>query len=98
MKKLFTALLAGSALFLSACSNQTAYIHGKVPSKLSYEENQAFFVGGIGQERTVNAVEICGSEEKISKVESQLTAGNILVGMVTLGIYTPRVSRVYCQQ
>lgn len=98
MKKTLMSLVVGSALFIAACSNQTAYLKGNVPAKLSYEENQSFFLYGIGQERVVNAVEICGGEEKISKVESQLTGGNILVGLVTLGIYTPRVSRVYCQQ
>ncbi|AGH37468.1 Lipoprotein [Bibersteinia trehalosi USDA-ARS-USMARC-188] len=98
MKKMLTTLVVGSALLISACSNQTVYLNDKAPAKLSYEENQSFFISGIGQERTVNAVEICGGEDKISKVESQLTGGNILVGLVTLGIYTPRVSRVYCQQ
>ena len=98
MKKVLTALLAGTALLLSACTTQTAYTKGSdVPSKLAYQKNQSFFVFGIGQERTVNAVEVCGNEENIAKVESRWTAPNIIVGLVTFGIYVPRESRVYCQ-
>lgn len=98
MKKFLTMLVASSAMILSACSNQVAYTQNHSNIKLAYNENQPFFLFGIGQERSVDAVQICGDEKNIAKVESQLTAGNILVGLVTIGIYTPRASRVYCQQ
>ena len=95
MKKFLATLLASTTLLLSACSTQTAYV--KSPAgKLTYEDSQTFFLFGIGQEKTVNAVEVCG-EAKIAKVESELTAPNVLLGLVTLGIYTPRTARVYCQ-
>ena len=96
MKKFLATLLAGTTLLLSACSTQTAYV--KSPAgKLTYEDSQTFFLFGIGQEKTVNAVEVCGCEARIAKVESELTAPNVLLGLVTLGIYTPRTARVYCQ-
>ena len=88
MKKFLATLLAGTTLLLSACSTQTAYV--KSPAgKLTYEDSQTFFLFGI--------VEVCGGEAKIAKVESELTAPNVLLGLVTLGIYTPRTARVYCQ-
>ncbi|EEV24828.1 lipoprotein [Actinobacillus minor 202] len=95
MKKFLTTLLAASCL-LSGCATQTAYINDSSSGKLSYEDNQSFFLFGIGQENTVNAVQICSGESKIAKVESELTGKNILLGLVTLGIYTPRAARVYC--
>ena len=70
MKKFLATLLAGTTLLLSACSTQTAYV--KSPAgKLTYEDSQTFFLFGIGQEKTVNAVEVCGGEAKIAKVESE---------------------------
>lgn len=96
MKKFFATLLAASTLVLSACSTQTAYVNSTV-GKLSYEESQAFFINGIGQEKSVDAVKVCGGSKNIAKVESELTGKNILLGVLTLGIYTPRTARVYCQ-
>lgn len=96
MKKFLATLLASTTLLLSACSTQTAYVKSHT-GKLTFEENQTFFLFGIGQEETINAVQVCGSEEKIAKVESELTGSNILLTLVTLGIYTPRHARVYCQ-
>ena len=96
MKKFFAALLAVSTLALSACSTQTAYVNGTV-GKLSYEESQTFFISGIGQEKTVDAVKVCGNSKNIAKVESEWTGKNILLGVLTFGIYTPRTARVYCQ-
>lgn len=96
MKKFLATLLATSTLLLSACSTQTAYVKSQA-GQPKLEENQTFFLFGIGQEKTINAVQVCGGEEKIAKVESKLTGSNILLGLVTLGIYTPRQARVYCQ-
>lgn len=94
MKKLLAMLLATS--LLSACATQTVHLQ-KGNSRLSYEESQTFFISGLGQEQTVNAVQICGDESRIAKVESHLSGTNILLGIVTLGIYTPRTARVYCK-
>jgi hypothetical protein len=95
MKKLLCTLLAASAL-LSGCAMQTAYVNG-TGGRLSYEDSQAFFIAGIGQEKTVDAVQVCGGEQNITKVESHLDGVNVLWGLVTLGIYTPRTARVYCR-
>lgn len=98
MKKLFTSLLLGTSLFLSACSTQTAYLQKKSPALPTYEDSQSFFFWGIGQEKVVNAVEVCKSEDKIAKVESEWTAPNIILSTITLGIYFPRTARVYCNK
>ena len=55
-----------------------------------------FFVSGIGQEQEIDPVAICGSADKVAKVEVQQSFINGLLGFITYGIYTPRQARVYC--
>ena len=76
MRKFFATALAVSTLALSACSTQTAYVNSSV-GKLSYEESQTFFLHGIGQEKTVDAVKVCGSAKNIAKVESEWAGKNV---------------------
>lgn len=97
MKKLL-ALFALTTL-LAACTTQTAHIGAKLTDNIKPTKSihQPFFVGGIGQEETLNVVEVCGSADKVNQVETVLSGGNVLVGIVTLGIYTPRTANVYCK-
>ena len=39
----------------------------------------------------------CGGVDKVVKVEAQHTFINGLLGLVTLGIYTPRDAKIYCK-
>lgn len=96
MKKVLAALLA-STVVLTGCMTQTATLKPNTATTPTFEETQSFFISGIGQSKTINAVKICGGQDKIAKVESFWSAPNILLGAVTLGIYTPRTARVYCQ-
>ena len=68
MKKFLATLLAGTTLLLSACSTQTAYV--KSPAgKLTYEDSQTFFLFGIGQEKTVNALKFVVAKQKSQKLK-----------------------------
>ncbi|HGO5856961.1 Bor family protein [Mannheimia glucosida] len=98
MKKLL-AISVLTALLTTACTTQTAHIGGKVTDNIKPTKSvtQSFFIGGIGQEETLNVTEICGSTDKVNQVETVLSGSNILVGIVTLGIYTPRTANVYCK-
>ena len=51
-------LLAVSTQELSTCSTQTTNVNGSV-RKFSYEESQTFFINGIAQEKTVDALKTC---------------------------------------
>jgi hypothetical protein len=44
----------------------------------------------------VDAAKVCGGADKVSRVEVQETFPNVLLSIVTFGIYTPREARVYC--
>lgn len=97
MKKFIAVSLL--AVFFAGCTTQTAQIAGEVTDNIKPTKsvNQSFFIGGIGQQETLNVLEICGSADKINQVETVLSGSNILVGVVTLGIYTPRTANVYCK-
>lgn len=97
MKKAITATLMSSAILLSGCSTQVANFKPTSNLQPTYEKSQAFFIGGIGQENTVDAAKICGGAENIAKVESSWSGSDILVGILTIAIYTPRTAKVYCQ-
>lgn len=94
--KLFTAALLASALFVSACSQQTFNINGG-GGKAVKNEMHSFFVAGVGQTQTVNAAAICRGADNVVRVEAQQTFINILITQLTIGIYAPRQYRVYCR-
>lgn len=88
------ALMTGCATQTYTMSGDTA---GATPQQPSKEVSQTFWVEGIGQNKTLNAAEVCGGADKVIKVESKQTFVNGLLGFVTLGIYTPRTAKVYCK-
>jgi uncharacterized lipoprotein YajG len=99
MKKI--SFLAAALLVLSACSAQTYYVNpvpvNQEPSVPSKQKSDHFFISGIGQEAETNAAEICGGADKVIKVTSQMSFLNGFVGFLSSGLYTPRVSKIYCK-
>ena len=86
-----TALLAG-------CANQRFNVAGDVESTVpKTEDSQTFWLSGIGQQETVEAARLCGGAAKVVGVGVERTGTDVLLGLVTLGIYTPRTARVYCK-
>jgi len=94
MKKLLAT--AVFALLLTGCAQQTFVMKQNQTSAPKQVTTQHFFVSGIGQKKTLDAAAICGSQDKVVRVETQQTFVNGLLGFVTFGIYTPREARVYC--
>ena len=95
MKKI--ALIAAGALLLSGCATQTFNLAANSPATPTKEVSQPFFVSGIGQSKEMDAAEVCGGAAKIAKVETKTTGMDVVFGMITAGIYTPRTARVYCK-
>lgn len=93
MKKI--ALIA-MALALGGCATQRFDVQTAQPLSPTLDDAQSFFVSGIGQNKEVDVAKVCGGANNVQRVETQLTPGNIVLGVVTLGIYTPRQIRVYC--
>ncbi|TNH96575.1 Bor/Iss family lipoprotein [Aeromonas sobria] len=56
-----------------------------------------FVLAGIGQSEMVDASLACHSDpKKVVRVEMQQSPQDVLMAILTLGIYTPRTARVYC--
>lgn len=84
------------AFVVTGCATQTYHLNKASQSQLRDQEMQHFFVNGIGQEKQVNAAQVCGGIDKVAKVESHQRFVDGLLSVVTLGIYTPRTAKVYC--
>lgn len=95
MKKIVS--LAVLAAVMTGCAAQTTLVHGGAKATPTYQKSQPFFVSGIGQQKTVNAAEVCQGAHNVAKVESKLEPKDAVLGFVTLGIYTPRTAKVYCK-
>lgn len=91
-----TIVLLAMSLMFAGCASQVAYLKPHAPSEPTLETSQAFFIRGVGQEKEVNASEVCGGIHRVAKIESQLTPLDIILGVFTFGIYTPHTAKVYC--
>jgi hypothetical protein len=96
MKKITITIMA--ALMLNGCATQSFQINSAIaPAQPTYEDRQAFFIGGLGQTQTLNVKETCGGDTgKIARVEAEQTFLDGFLGFLSWGIYTPRMARVYC--
>jgi len=89
---IFTALFI--SLFLSGCYHAQVTT-GLEPSTQVYEQTFASgWIYGLVPPSTVRAQEQCDSG--VARVETRLSFVNMLVGNLTLGIYTPMHIKVTC--
>ncbi len=96
MKKLVIA--AAISLLASGCAQQTFVVSPAQETNEATElKTHHFFVSGIGQSKQIDAAQVCGSVDKVAKVETQQTFKDIVFSTITFGIYTPREARVYCK-
>ena len=96
MKKTLIAVI--TIVMLSGCAQQTFKINDGITDKPSHETKQTFFVQGLGQAQTIDAALVCGGADKVIRTEVQESGMDVLLRIVTLGIYTPREARVYCSK
>ena len=83
-------------LSLTGCAIQRFDVRPDTQMAPTHDNSQTFWVGGIGQSEDIDAAKVCGSAANVQRVETQATAGNIGLTILTLGIYSPRQVRVYC--
>ncbi|TNH83615.1 Bor family protein [Aeromonas sobria] len=89
--------MACCALLLSGCAQQTFFVHEGNPGQPTREVRHDFVLAGIGQSEMVDASLACHSDpKKVVRVEMQQSPQDVLMAILTLGIYTPRTARVYC--
>ncbi len=95
LKSVGIAVLA--SVVLVGCANQRFNVAGEVTAAPKMEDSQTFWLSGIGQNTTVDAAKVCGGAAQIGAVAVERAPLDVLLGMVTLGIYTPQTARVYCK-
>ncbi|AML58946.1 Lipoprotein Bor [Serratia rubidaea] len=96
MKKLLAAVVL--AMTVTGCAQQAFTMKNQTVAAAKQTTTHHFFVSGIGQKKTIDAAAVCGGADKVVRTEVQQTFPNILLGVVTFGIYTPREARIYCAQ
>ena len=91
------AAVACAALLVSSAACYHATIEtGLSPSTTVVEKPWASsFIDGLVPPSTVETQAKCGARG-VSKVETQLSFLNMLVGVITFGIYTPMSIQVTC--
>jgi hypothetical protein len=93
MKKL---AIAAIVLGLTGCAIQRFDVRPETQNAPTHDNSQTFWVYGIGQSVEIDAAKVCGTASNVQRVETQMTAGNVGLTILTLGIYSPRQVRVYC--
>ena len=94
MKKIVSTLAL--VLIFSSCATQTTLLNDSYGSVIGESGTHDFFIGGIGQKARVNLDEACGKGYVASKTQTVSSPVNIVISIVTLGIYTPRDYKVFC--
>ncbi len=105
MKAKLTFLIVCALIISASCAKQTfelepnpKYTADDTPDATVRSE---FFVGGIAQSKTVNyseLQEICTSRgfKKVSKVQTYQTGIDVLLNVISLGIFYPYSKNVFC--
>ncbi len=93
-----TIMACGLAVALAGCATVTITPNGqsKLTTSPTYENKQAFFLVGLIGERHVDVQAICQGRG-VRQMQTVDTFSDRLLGLVTLGIYTPRTARVWCE-
>lgn len=94
MKKI---ILIAAVAMLGACSTVTIRHSEKMPPAYPTQQiHNEFFVGGIGQEKILDPLDIC--DGRGYTISTQYTFIDGLLATFTMGIYSPSTSKVYCDK
>lgn len=89
-----TALVLAAALVLSGCYKATVRT-GIQPGPVSTSQSKATWINGLVPASPVYAEEDCG-DAGVAVVQTEHSFLNQLLGVLTLGIYTPVTVRLIC--
>ena len=86
-----------AALMLAGCAAVTVRPDGggRVAGAPDFQESRSYFLWGLIGEHTIDVAEICG-KSGVEQFQSIFTFGDGLLGVVTLGLYTPKTAKVWC--
>ena len=99
MKKMIAVALL--AILTSGCATQNYLVSSTEAPTASTQPNaeklQTFFVSGLGQEKEIDAALVCQGQQNVASIQTKANFINVVLGVVSNGIYTPRQIRVYCK-
>ena len=88
------ATLASAVLAFAACSKVTYVDRATIPNGVTVSETGHFFLAGLVGDKTIPVYALCPTG--VSRIQSKFTFGDRLLGIITLGIYTPRTYDIEC--
>ena len=99
MKLRYMAVSVLSCALMAGCATVTATPNGqaKLASTPQFEQTQSFFFWGLTPERnTIDVAQVCQGAG-VRQLQTQSTFEDGLFSFITLGIYSPRTARVWCE-
>ncbi|MBX2847175.1 MAG: Bor family protein [Acidiferrobacterales bacterium] len=85
--------------FATACSTVTVRPKGgaKDNSTPSYIDSKPFYFGGPFGTHKVDVNEVCEGNE-VTQMQTVTTSSDWFFSFITLGVYTPRTAKVWCEE
>ncbi len=85
-------------MFVSACSTVTIRPYGgsKDNSKPNYVDSKPFYFGGPFGKHKVDVNDVCDGND-VTQMQTVMTSSDWFFSIITIGIYTPRTAKVWCE-
>ena len=105
MKKSLVCFSVVALLGITGCASTQHTIRVSDKAKMNssinydgvdYEETNHFFLGGVFQESSTDAANVCPAGKVPAKIIAETRWYQSLIGMLTIGFYTPRKTYVIC--
>lgn len=97
MKRTVWAGALIALMSLGGCYSTTYVAKSRQPSTVKVEQKMDFYWWGLSGQGEINVAQSCG-DRGAARINTQHTAVNTLLGIVTLGIYVPRTAFITCGQ
>lgn len=95
IKSFLVKVLILSTLLLTSCARIPVNLGGRMDRR-AIEETHSFYLWGLAGEKTLVMKDYC-KNGSVAKVEDLFTGTDVLLTLVTFGIYAPRTSKIYCR-
>ncbi len=98
LSHLSKACLVALMVVATGCYSVTSRPQGgfKVAGKPTFEQRQDFYLWGLVGESHIDTAKVCANKQPV-QMQSQVTPVDALLGLVTIGIYSPESAKVWCQ-
>lgn len=96
---LYGVMLAGlgAMLGMTGCASQQFITQQPRPEHThQIEQQQVFLLGGLRQDKTVDAAALCGGADRVVQVDTRQREMDVVLATLTMGLYTPRRVVITC--